>query len=549
MSGSRSHASRSDDSGPAATDHAIDDVLMAEESDRTRGFASSAMALSALVAVSLPWLGGDPGARLACAVGVGLIFAVSAWIRFVTRAGRHYKKWMLRTAAWVMTTAILGPEYFVGFFSPITVVLSLGIYYIGQAQAARTAVATSVWAIVGWAGGAALLATGQLADPGLFRMPVGQPRVQAFIIVAVACSLVATLLMAMLARSSMRRAIERSNEAVRIAQRQAAQLAEARNQLARAMRLAVGKAGQHTGQMAGDAQLGVLIGLGAMGEVYEGKDAKGQPVAVKLLHDASRREGTLLERFLREADICRQLDHPNLARVHGAGTMEGGAPYLTMERLVGDDLAGVLRDRGRVGLKQASEMCQGVAAGLEHAHAHGIIHRDLKPHNIFRTEKGRGAARWKILDFGISRRMDSEGTLTQEGVVGTPAYMSPEQARGLPLDARSDVFALAAVVYRALTGQPAFPGGDTPRIMFDVTYRQPQRPSSATRGLTTEVDRVLAIGLAKDPALRFESASALAEAMSTASGGRLDEGLRARADALLRVLPWGAVPGDLEALD
>ena len=165
-----------------------------------------------------------------------------------------------------------------------------------------------------------------------------------------------------------------------------------------------------------------------------------------------------------------------------------------------------------------------------------------KPHNLFLHRHDAGS-RWTILDFGISKLEDGSGTLTRESLVGTPAYMSPEQALGLPVDQRSDVFAMGSVLYRALTGQPAFPGKEAPRIMFDVAYRMPKRPSDHADGIPSDVDLVLALALAKNRDHRFDTAAAFAQAFAAAASAALDAGLRARARSLLEQQPWGSERG------
>lgn len=524
-------------------DQAIRAVLLSEEAARARGFALATILLASVVAIALPFLGGDALAARVCGASLAINLGVSLWVLYRTGPEGEFRRGVFRTQAWVQATAILGAEYYIGFYSPVTVVLSLGIYYIGQAHDRVTAISASLWVTAGWAGGCMLIAAGVLDDPSLIPSSQLELQTKIFVIVAVTASLVMTLAMAQLAHGSVRRAIKESTEAVGLARKQAAQLAEAKNQLDRAMKLAVGKPGQHTGQLAGDCELGVLIGLGAMGEVYDATDRRTQTgVAVKLLHDAARKSPDLLERFLREAEICQQLDHPHLVSVRGAGTLDNGEPYLIMERLVGEDLGAILRAKRALSLAEVRTLCDQVAAGLQHAHDHGVIHRDLKPHNLFHAAANGGEPRWKVLDFGISRHIDASGTLTQGGVVGTPAYMSPEQARGKRLDGRSDVFSLAAVAYRALTGRPAFPGEDTPRIMFDVAYRQPDKPSLQAEGIPSDVDLALAVGLAKDPDERFESAPAFAQALALATKRRLSPSVRLRAIGLLARQPWGFSP-------
>jgi len=167
-----------------------------------------------------------------------------------------------------------------------------------------------------------------------------------------------------------------------------------------------------------------------------------------------------------------------------------------------------------------------------------VVHRDLKPHNLFLSEK-QGHHVWKLLDFGVSKLASRSGTLTAGHVVGTPGYMAPEQARGEDVDHRADGYALAAIVYRCLTGHPAFTGKDVPTTLYDVVYKMPTRPSLLASELGTDVDRVLALGLAKDRNQRFGAATELAEALAAAVDDRLDGKLRARADALIAAHPWG----------
>ena len=180
-----------------------------------------------------------------------------------------------------------------------------------------------------------------------------------------------------------------------------------------------------------------------------------------------------------------------------------------------------------------------MGAGLEAARIAGIVHRDLKPQNLFLAQQLRAAPLWKILDFGVSRLLGSAGTLTQDQIVGTPGYMSPEQAAGGDATHRSDVFSFGVVVYRALTGVPAFSAPDTPQILYQVVYRNPTRPSEIIPGIPPDVEKVLAISLAKDPDDRFASALELSAALRAAARGTLDPAIRLHAQTLLTALPWG----------
>jgi serine/threonine-protein kinase len=228
-----------------------------------------------------------------------------------------------------------------------------------------------------------------------------------------------------------------------------------------------------------------------------------------------------------------------VVRVLEVGTTGSEIPFLAMERLRGFDLAHQLRRQRKLQLLQAKVFADQVAAGLEAAREAGIVHRDLKPHNVFYAE-AQGERRWKILDFGVSKSGGS-GTLTKGHVVGTPAYMAPEQAKGEDVDHRADVYSLAAILYRSVTGHPAFAGKDVPSTLYDVVYRVPTQPSILA-SIPTDVDRVLAIGLAKSPEHRFETAAELARWFTLAIDNGLDPDQRRRGDEVIARYPWGTRP-------
>jgi serine/threonine-protein kinase len=219
------------------------------------------------------------------------------------------------------------------------------------------------------------------------------------------------------------------------------------------------------------------------------------------------------------------------------GMAEGGSPFLVMELLQGSDLAHDLRDKKRLGMSATLELVSEVAEALAAADEGGIVHRDLKPQNLFLAESG-GRREWKVLDFGVSKILESGRDLTQGAAVGTPSYMSPEQARGEPVDHRADVFALGVIAYRVLTGRPAFTGPDSASTLYNVVHVQPARPSELVR-VNIDVERVLALALSKERDRRFSSSLMFAAALREAARQRLDERLRRDADALLEDQPWG----------
>jgi serine/threonine-protein kinase len=182
------------------------------------------------------------------------------------------------------------------------------------------------------------------------------------------------------------------------------------------------------------------------------------------------------------------------------------------------------------------ELTAQVASALDVAHRVGIVHRDIKPENVFRAH-GSDGPRWVVLDFGVSKVKGGTGTLTGGGVVGTPRYMAPEQARGASVDPRADVFSLGAILYRCLTGRVAFDADDPLGALVQVMGEQPLRPSAIV-DLIPDVELVLALALAKDPARRIASVAGLVGALAAAARGELAEDLRARAREVLRTTPW-----------
>ncbi len=273
-----------------------------------------------------------------------------------------------------------------------------------------------------------------------------------------------------------------------------------------------------TGARLGPYEIVALLGAGGMGAVYRARDARlGREVAVKVLPDELAGDPDRLRRFENEARAVAALSHPNILAIYDVGAHEA-IPYLVTELLDGETLRERL-DRGALRPRAATEMALQIAQGLAAAHHSGIVHRDLKPENVFLTRDGRV----KLLDFGLAKPNErsapgSEKTvsapLTLPGtVMGTVGYMSPEQVRGEPTDARGDIFSFGAVLYEMLSGRRAFQRGSAAETMAAILKEEPPEVDAAIAGLPPGVDRLLRHCLEKAPDLRFQSASDLAFAL------------------------------------
>jgi serine/threonine protein kinase len=269
------------------------------------------------------------------------------------------------------------------------------------------------------------------------------------------------------------------------------------------------------GTKLGSYEVTGAIGAGGMGEVYQAHDTKlGRDVAIKVLPEAFAHDPERLSRFQREAKMLAALNHSNIATIHGL-EQSSGTSYLVMELVPGETLAEQIERDGAVPIEEALAIAKQIAEALEAAHEKGIIHRDLKPANVKLTPEGKV----KVLDFGLAKAFAGDGATedpsnsptlsraaTMKGVIlGTAAYMSPEQARGKAVDKRTDIWAFGAVLYELLTGKPAFRGEDVTDILAAVVRAEPdwQALPAAT---PTQVRSLLRRCLQKDKTLRLQAA-------------------------------------------
>jgi serine/threonine protein kinase len=264
------------------------------------------------------------------------------------------------------------------------------------------------------------------------------------------------------------------------------------------------------------------LGAGGMGEVYRARDSRlDRDVAIKILPERLAGDPQALARFEREAKAVAALSHPNILSIYDIGN-EGGITYAVTELLEGETLRSRLR-RGALDWRNAVETGIAIADGLSAAHSNGVVHRDLKPENIFLTQD----CRIKILDFGLARTMAASqaeksqaATVTNEGVIlGTAGYMSPEQVRGLPADARSDIFSLGCVLYEMVAGRRAFSRETSAQTMAAILDDQPSDLASAGKQVPAGLGNVVGQCLKKNPPERFHSAHDLALALRATLGG------------------------------
>ncbi len=283
------------------------------------------------------------------------------------------------------------------------------------------------------------------------------------------------------------------------------------------------------------------LGAGAFGEVYRARDTVlGREVAIKRIRLDVFAEPSELEevnkRFLREAQVASQLRHPNVVITHdivSAPTMS----FIVMELVAGQTLAKLLQSKARLSLSNTIDVLSQVAAALDYAHQNHVVHRDVKPANIMIEPSGQV----KVMDFGIAK-LDSGQHLTATGnIMGTPNYMSPEQARGEKVDGRSDLFSLACILYECLTGEKAFKGDSVTAVLLKVLTEEPQGVDFAGIGLPLELGPVLKRALAKSASGRFTSGAELIDRVRA-----LDDfkGFKGGAPATLGAIP--RIPSDAQ---
>ena len=270
-------------------------------------------------------------------------------------------------------------------------------------------------------------------------------------------------------------------------------------------------------------QLGETLGFGGMSEVQFARDLLlHRDVAIKILRPDLARDPMFYLRFRREAQNAAKLNHPTIVQVFDTGeadTPEGPLPFIVMEYVDGETLRDILRANGPIAARQAMTWMADVAAAMDFSHRAGIVHRDMKPANVMIDHHGAV----KVMDFGIARAMDdTSATMTQtSAVMGTAQYLSPEQARGIKVDPRSDIYSMGCVLFELVTGEPPFTGDSPIAVAHQHVHEDPRRPSQVNPDVAPELDSVVMKAMSKNPANRYQtSAEFRSDLIRVLAGGK-----------------------------
>lgn len=303
--------------------------------------------------------------------------------------------------------------------------------------------------------------------------------------------------------------------------------------------------------LGGRYEVGDLLGRGGMAEVHLGFDSRlGRQVAIKMLRSDLARDQTFIARFRREAQSAAGLNHAAIVAVydHGEDILResGGAevkvPYIVMEHVDGHTLREVITARGTLPAAEAARITEGVLDALAYSHRNGIVHRDIKPANVMIGADGSV----KVMDFGIARAMaDANATMTQtQAVIGTAQYLSPEQAQGQTVDARSDLYSTGCMLYELLTGRPPFTGDSPVSVAYQHVGEAPTPPSRLVEDLSEDVDAVVLHSLAKARDARYQTAGEFRNDLAALRLGRpISDAARGSAAAALAGAGAGAAAG------
>ena len=512
----------------------VADILRESEVGRTVVFYRAMLVVSVLVLAAIPVLPGVAWLRIQTAAACFFAAIICLAALVIGKDRSRYTPRVAATFAIALTALAVVVIYFLGLYSASATLLSVGIYFYGSSESrwvARTAYGTAailyflvtLAIAIDFVPDLAVFSVNHVAKPSRFYRVFMQQAIFGM-----------TFYLARNVRRATQAALERARENDLVLRQREAQLIEAQLELERALRAGDGRL---SGKMLDRFRLGEVLGRGGMGEVYAAIDtASNDPVAVKVLHPNMLEDASNVQRFMREAQAVGAVPSEHVPKLFEVGMQNGGVPYIVMELLEGHDLAFYLRRSPQLPLEQVVEMVEHTARALSAVRDAGIVHRDLKPGNLFLTDTL--PRRWKVLDFGLSKLQGTEA-ITKDQAVGTPSYMAPEQIRGGDVNHLADLYALTAIAYRAITGRAPFLGDEVAQVLMDVIRKVPESPSDFAR-VPVDVELVLAIGLAKRRADRFQGVEELARALRLASQGGLDDVTRVKGWSLLKNAPWGS---------
>lgn len=515
------------------------EALRLDEIRRSRLLGITGTILVAAVFIALPFLELEPKTLPILVVAMIVTGILNVWLIYLCAKPERYTPTRVGVIWITVALMISGGILYFGVFSPAPIILVLGIYFISLG--ASFPIAFGVY----FASAATQLALGLavaldfIDDPGLVHVDYRDTQTRVVGVLLIQIVYAATFILSRSSRRTLMQSVTEFDHAVRSVAQREALFQEAKQDLERALR--AGNEGRYSGQTVGSFKLGPVIGRGAMGEVYEASHvASNELAAVKLMHPKMLEDQKQVKRFLREAEAASRLQVDNVVRVLEVGGESDTIPYLAMERLHGLDLAQVLRNRRRLEADLVTDLVRQVGSAINAAAEAGIVHRDLKPQNLFfaAARVGDEPSVWKVLDFGVSKLAETSGTLTHGHIVGTPSYMPPEQAVNQPIDHRADLYALAAIAYRALTGHLPFSGDGLANIIYKLVYTMPVKPTTLAPEYPEEIDAFFAIAIAKSPDDRFASATEMSRALESALAGRLAPEYRERAAQLSREHAW-----------
>lgn len=512
------------------------EAMRVQEMRRFRAFLVFSSFSCVIVALIIPLVRGDRIATwILCSTSAITALAALALL-LVLRDESKYRPWQSTAFAMLAGTAVAGGYYLFGVTSAMVMIVPIGTYLLALGESFKGALLCQINVQASHFLISVLQILGVIPNVALVGVVHHELSAEIGMLIASQGVMVAAFLMARGVRKSTLATLEQLNIAVTDNARRQALLMEAKQELELARK--IGGPGRFTQQTLSGFKLGNILGRGAMGEVYEAVHQETQePAAIKLLNQQSQHQPSTIARFRREVEIARTLNVENVVKVLEVSGADAPVPFLAMERLYGSTLSSQLQGRSRLSTAELTQLVKAICRGIEAAHAAGIIHRDLKPSNLFLHRRA-GKSTWKILDFGVSKFMDDGDTITAGAIVGTPAYMSPEQAKSDELSPRTDLYALGVIAYRSLTGRPAFAGKDLPTILHSVVYDMPPKPSAIAE-LSPDYDALLAIAMAKDPDDRFANAAEFAEAFASAEASELGAALRLRGETQMGKAPWG----------